>query len=178
MNAMILIIKDCEGYFQKCVGWHVLITLSIVPSLIWKVMESIGVPIVSIFQKGNPNSWCIALPGYFKNPEATKNTVDDEGWLRTGDVGYIDDDGDVFIVERVKELIKYKGFQVSSRAHKSAERWGLRHLEAISVFCVESLQWSSLEQEKLPEENCFVVVTPRPPKQKRSYPYIQLYFLY
>ncbi|CAM6093302.1 unnamed protein product [Calypogeia fissa] len=54
----------------------------------------------------------MVMKGYHKNPEATKATVDDEGWLHTGDVGYIDDDGDVFIVDRVKELIKYKGFQV------------------------------------------------------------------
>lgn len=51
--------------------------------------------------------------GYFKNPAATAETIDSEGWLHTGDIGYIDNDGDVFIVERMKELIKYKGFQVS-----------------------------------------------------------------
>lgn len=50
--------------------------------------------------------------GYYKNKEETDRTVDGEGWLHTGDIGYIDDDGDVFIVDRIKELIKYKGFQV------------------------------------------------------------------
>jgi len=50
--------------------------------------------------------------GYYKNEEETKQTVDNEGWLHTGDIGYIDDDGDVFIVDRIKELIKFKGFQV------------------------------------------------------------------
>ena len=47
--------------------------------------------------------------------EETARTVDKDGWLHTGDIGYIDDDGDVFIVDRIKELIKYKGFQVKTR---------------------------------------------------------------
>ncbi|XP_022906602.2 luciferin 4-monooxygenase-like [Onthophagus taurus] len=49
--------------------------------------------------------------GYYRNPEATKTTFID-GWLHTGDVGYYDEEGYVFIVDRVKDLIKYKGFQV------------------------------------------------------------------
>ncbi|HEY0323570.1 MAG TPA: 4-coumarate--CoA ligase family protein [Pyrinomonadaceae bacterium] len=53
------------------------------------------------------------MKGYHKNPEATAGTVDVDGWLHTGDVGYIDEDGHLFIVDRVKELIKYKGFQVA-----------------------------------------------------------------
>lgn len=50
--------------------------------------------------------------GYLNNDEATKNTIDADGWLHTGDVGRIDADGHMYIVDRVKELIKYKGFQV------------------------------------------------------------------
>lgn len=51
--------------------------------------------------------------GYHNNDDATKITLTDDGWLKTGDVAVIDEDGYMFIVDRLKELIKYKGFQVA-----------------------------------------------------------------
>jgi acyl-CoA synthetase (AMP-forming)/AMP-acid ligase II len=55
----------------------------------------------------------MVMKGYLNNAEATAATIDADGWLRTGDVATIDDDGHVTIVDRLKELIKYKGFQVA-----------------------------------------------------------------
>lgn len=51
------------------------------------------------------------MKGYFNNDEATRETLEN-GWLKTGDVAYYDEDGDFFISDRIKELIKVKGFQV------------------------------------------------------------------
>ena len=52
------------------------------------------------------------MQGYLNNEEETKSTIDSDGWLHTGDVAEMDDEGYYSIVDRLKELIKYKGFQV------------------------------------------------------------------
>lgn len=67
--------------------------------------------------RNQPGEICIRgdqiMKGYLDDPEATDITIDRDGWLHTGDIGYIDDDDELFIVDRLKEIIKYKGFQVA-----------------------------------------------------------------
>ncbi|KAF9997554.1 putative fatty-acid--CoA ligase FadD10 [Entomortierella chlamydospora] len=53
------------------------------------------------------------MKGYRNNVKATMDTIDSEGWLHTGDIAIVDEEGNFYIVDRLKELIKYKGFQVA-----------------------------------------------------------------
>jgi len=53
------------------------------------------------------------MRGYRDRPEATAQTVDADGWLHSGDLCYLDEDGYLYVVDRLKELIKYKGYQVA-----------------------------------------------------------------
>lgn len=67
-------------------------------------------------ESGDRGELCVRGPqimkGYLNNAEATDAMIDDDGWLATGDIAVVDDEGYFTIVDRVKELIKYKGYQV------------------------------------------------------------------
>ncbi|KAJ8555208.1 hypothetical protein K7X08_012704 [Anisodus acutangulus] len=53
------------------------------------------------------------MKGYLNNLEATKSTVDGNGWLHTGDIAYFDEEGYLYVIDRLKEIIKYNGFQIA-----------------------------------------------------------------
>ncbi|XP_069685518.1 uncharacterized protein [Periplaneta americana] len=94
-----------------------------------KNYESVGVPIPNTEVKishpesgatlacGEIGELCMRGPqvmkGYYNRPDATSDTIDSEGWLHTGDIGHYDDKNHFYIVDRLKELIKVKGFQVA-----------------------------------------------------------------
>ncbi|XP_046383848.1 4-coumarate--CoA ligase 3-like [Ischnura elegans] len=72
------------------------------------------------------------MRGYLNNPEATKQIIDKDGWLHSGDIGYYDEAQQIYIVDRLKELIKVKGFQVAPveleeilRTHPAVENAGV-----------------------------------------------------
>ncbi|KAJ1998778.1 hypothetical protein H4R26_005331, partial [Coemansia thaxteri] len=78
-----------------------------------KVIDDLGRTLGS----GEIGELCFRGPnimmGYLNNPDATKSTIDVDGFLLTGDIGYIDENQFVFVTDRKKELIKFNGFQVA-----------------------------------------------------------------
>jgi acyl-CoA synthetase (AMP-forming)/AMP-acid ligase II len=85
-----------------------------VPNLECKVVD---VETGDALGPGQPGEVCVRGPvimkGYLNRPDATAQAIDAEGWLHTGDLGVVDADGWLTVVDRLKELIKYKGHQVA-----------------------------------------------------------------
>lgn len=92
------------------------------------------------------------MQGYLGKPEETAACLDREGWYHTGDVGYVDEEGFFFIVDRTKELIKYKGLQV---APAELEALLLTHPAVLDVAVVRK---KDEEAGEIPK--AFVVLKP------------------
>jgi acyl-CoA synthetase (AMP-forming)/AMP-acid ligase II len=92
------------------------------------------------------------MQGYLNQPGETAACLDREGWYHTGDVGYVDADGFFFIVDRTKELIKYKGLQV---APAELEALLVTHPSVLDVAVVRKADEEAGEVPK-----AFVVLKP------------------
>ncbi|MDX3854634.1 4-coumarate--CoA ligase family protein [Streptomyces sp. AK02-01A] len=118
-------IRQAYGMTELSPGTHVvpLAAADPPPGAVGKLLPSTEMRIVSLddpdqdLAPGADGEILIRGPqvmkGYLGRPDATADMIDAEGWVHTGDVGRVDDDGWLFVVDRVKELIKYKGFQVA-----------------------------------------------------------------
>jgi acyl-CoA synthetase (AMP-forming)/AMP-acid ligase II len=85
------------------------------------------------------------MRGYLNNPDATARTIDHNGWLHTGDIGTVDAEGYLSIVDRLKELIKVKGFQV---APAELEALLLKHPQIADVAVIPVVDHDSGEVPK------------------------------
>ncbi|KAJ3689394.1 hypothetical protein LUZ61_018558 [Rhynchospora tenuis] len=110
-------LTETSGPVTLCDGVEGLLHTSIgrvIPTMEAKIMD------ISSGESLAPNNigeLCLRGPsvmqGYLRNKEATSLAIDEEGWLHTGDLCYIDSHGCVYVVDRIKELIKYKAYQVA-----------------------------------------------------------------
>ncbi|KAL1564953.1 4-coumarate--CoA ligase [Salvia divinorum] len=104
------------------------------PSVEAQIVDSDTMKRLSPFQKGE--IWIkgpLVMKGYLNNHKATAEIVDEDEWLHTGDVGYFDDEGRLYLVDRVKDLIKYKGYQV---APSELEELLLTHPEIVDAAVI------------------------------------------
>lgn len=85
----------------------------IVPGMMAKVIDDCGKPLPAYKEGEICFKGPLIMKGYVGDPKSTHSTIDKDGWLHTGDVAYYDSDGYFFIVDRIKELIKYKAYQVA-----------------------------------------------------------------
>ncbi|CAL9185955.1 unnamed protein product, partial [Musa hybrid cultivar] len=98
-----------HGQFPRCAPSTVCLTSGLEAKLVDPV-TNIALPPglqVELWLKGPT-----VMKGYIGDQEATSLILDSEGWLRMGDLCYFDEDGFLFVVDRLKELIKYKGYQL------------------------------------------------------------------
>jgi len=82
------------------------------------------------------------MPGYYKRPDLTEKALVD-GWLHTGDIGYVDDDGFLFLVDRIKDMIISGGVNVYP---KDIEEVVIRHpdVSEVAVIGVPDEKWSEV----------------------------------
>jgi acyl-CoA synthetase (AMP-forming)/AMP-acid ligase II len=129
-------------------------------------LESCGPPMADTFEKivsldtgeelptGEVGELAVRGPqvmkGYWKRPQETKECLSEDGWLLTGDIGWLDEDSYLHILERKKEMIKYKGYQVAP-----AELEALLH-EHPAVLDAAVIPKAHLESGEIPK--AFVVL--------------------
>ena len=92
------------------------------------------------------------VPGYLDDPVATAAAIDAEGWLSTGDLGYLDDDGDLFLVDRKQEMIIRGGYNVYPREVEEA----LQEHPGVLEAAVVGVPHGTLGEEVV------AIVVPRP----------------
>jgi long-chain acyl-CoA synthetase len=84
--------------------------------------------------------WPGNMPGYWKMPDATAATIDADGWLRTGDAGYLDGDGYVYILDRVKDMIISGGENIYPAEVESAV-FGHPDVADVAIIGIPSEKW-------------------------------------
>jgi 4-coumarate--CoA ligase len=129
---------------QRSEAWDKPIGASgrLVPNMLARFMSEDGDEV----PPGSEGEICLKGPnifkGYYNNPIATAESFDSEGWYHTGDIGKVDEHGNVYITDRLKDLIKYNGFQVAP-AQLEDMLLGHAAVADVAVIGVYSDEWAT-----------------------------------
>ncbi|KAG0254574.1 hypothetical protein BG011_005650 [Mortierella polycephala] len=106
---------------------------------------------------GEQGEWLLKGPnvmkGYLNNVEATKITIREDGWMHTGDIVYVDNGGNWFVVDRLKELIKYKGFQIPAAELESLLQTHPKVLDAAVIPAYDASQATEIPRAYIVPHN-------------------------
>ena len=128
------------------------------PGVEIKVIDSTG-HALPVGESGEIATRSIAnMAGYYQRPEATAETIDDAGWLRTGDAGYLDADGYLYLRDRVKDMIISGGENVYPVEVENAVR-GHPAVADVAVIGVPDPKWG---------ERVLAVVVPKPGSEPQA----------
>lgn len=115
------------------------------------------------------------MQGYYNNPEATKQLRDKDNFIKTGDIGYFNDDGMLFVVDRKKDILKYKGIHVNPSEIENVIE-SIEGVQAVSVVGIPDELYVNLITaaivkregfEKLTEKEIIEFVASRLPEYKQ-----------
>lgn len=121
MNSLLKKGITCNGYGITEIGGGVSVNLSGKKSSVGLTVPNVDVKIISdegvSMGIGQDGEICVKsifpFLGYYGDENETRSILDAEGWLHTGDIGHFDEDGYLYLVDRKKDILKYKGFQIS-----------------------------------------------------------------
>uniref|UniRef100_A0A8D7ZYL0 Luciferin 4-monooxygenase n=1 Tax=Culex pipiens TaxID=7175 RepID=A0A8D7ZYL0_CULPI len=85
----------------------------LLPNIKGKIVDEDGTALDNGVRGELVLKFSVKILGYYNNPEANAESIDEEGWLRTGDIAYFDDEGYLFLVDRKKDMLKYRNYQIS-----------------------------------------------------------------
>ncbi|EDS42049.1 4-coumarate-CoA ligase 3 [Culex quinquefasciatus] len=104
----------------------------LLPNIKGKIVDEDGAALENGVRGELMLKFSVKILGYYNNPEANAESIDEEGWLRTGDIAYFDEEGYLFLVDRKKDMLKYRNYQISPSDLESI----VAKIDGVSHVCV------------------------------------------
>lgn len=126
--------------------------------------DTVGVPIEATELRFGDNAEILlrsssVFKGYYQNPEATAETISDDGWLYTGDAGYLDEDGQLVVIDRLKDVRTAPDGSLYSNAYIENKLKFSPYIEEAVIFAGDEA-WPNDQQQHVPGLNAIITIDP------------------